>query len=535
MRLVFEAHGLMEHKIRGVEHELAMNTQPQLPHRSLIHLVGMAIEELRKAELVTGIKVEEPRLDYMAYNGFRVYDDMSHLELSSPSYNSSMEAVIYDRVAELFGYYAVKGLRSYFKGINGYKNNVSNIKEGDGWRANSYSTHSSILMDRRVCGPDVWDKMEDALVPFMVARIPVIGGGDYVPCKRDGSLPRPGKIMNGETLRFVISPRAAFIKRVSSNDTVDARGILNQRNDPHADPEKYWRFHDINWEGLRSPFQIYLRDNLETLVMTAYEKGYYQDAPKLDDPVASMKEMTTDTEALNWKLTLADGTRVDAVADILEGFYLAGVEEMLSREESTEADRRSFNLIKATVQRLQERSLEYFIDGLDWVTKKTLIDEYAEGDIEEGLGICNQYTLLDETVLRYIGETVEVDETTFSLDDSMEFARDAIPFENWDALTGKVKHALHNGPEGTREYIRCLAAREFPGLLKSIEWESINFHNASIRLDEPFIFNKQMCGDVLEKATGTFTEFTKALDKLNQRGDHMMYAPSDDHEKHDTE
>ena len=117
---------MMERKIRGVEHELAMNTQPQLPLRSVVHLVGMAIEELKKMKLVSGIKVEEPRLDYMAYNGFRVYDDMSHLELSSPSYNTPMEAVIYDRVAELFGYYAVKGLGSYFKGINAYKNNVSN-------------------------------------------------------------------------------------------------------------------------------------------------------------------------------------------------------------------------------------------------------------------------------------------------------------------------------------------------------------------------------------------------------------------------
>ena len=37
-----------ELKIRGIEQEFAMNTQPQLPHRSLVHLVGMAIEELRK-------------------------------------------------------------------------------------------------------------------------------------------------------------------------------------------------------------------------------------------------------------------------------------------------------------------------------------------------------------------------------------------------------------------------------------------------------------------------------------------------------
>ena len=86
---------MINQKIRGVEHELAINTQPQLPPRSLRYLVGMAIEELRNIGLVSSIPVEEPTMDFLAYNGFRVYDDMSHLELSSPSYNHPIEAVVY--------------------------------------------------------------------------------------------------------------------------------------------------------------------------------------------------------------------------------------------------------------------------------------------------------------------------------------------------------------------------------------------------------------------------------------------------------
>jgi len=528
---------LMEHKIRGVEHELAMNTQPQIPNRSLIHLVGMAIEELKKMELVSPIRVEEPRLDYMAYNGFRVYDDMSHLELSTPSYNSPMEAVIYDRVAELFGYYAVKGLGSYFKGINAYKNNVSNQRDGDGWRSNAYSTHSSILMDYRVCNLDVWHRLETELVPFMVARVPITGGGEFVTCNKDGSLPRAGKYMGGDTLRYVISPRAAFIKRVSSNDTVDARGILNQRNDPHADPEKYWRLHDINWEAVRSPFQVYLRDTMEVLVMTAYERDYLKNPPRLADPVKAMRAITLDTEECNWKLELENGSRVDAIGDVMIGHYRAGIENMLENEDSTEADYNAFRLLEASLEAFEARQLEYFIDGIDWVTKKALIDEYAGNETETGVALCNQFTLLDESVLEYIGEKPDPSniQTTFSYTDSLEFARDAVPWEDWDNLTSLVKHGLMNGPEGTREYIRCLAVREFQGLLESIEWESINFHNSKIRLDEPFQFNKEMCGDLLEKSTNTFTEFTVALDRLNRERQNIQYAPSIDHEKQDEE
>jgi len=519
----------MELKIRGVEHELAMNTQPQLPQRSVVHLVGMAIEELKKRKLVSGIKVEEDRLDYMAFNGFRVYDDMSHLELSSPSYNTPMEAVVYDRVAELFGYYAVKGLGIYFKGINAYKNNVSNQGDGVGWRSNAYSTHSSILMDFNAVNLGVWDRLEKALASFMVARIPLTGGGDYVACNPDGSLPRAGKYMRGDKLKYTISPRGAFIKRLTSNDTVDARALLNQRNDPHANPEKYWRLHDINWEAVRSPFQVYLRDSLEVLVMTAYERGYLKNPPQLADPVSSIREMTLDTEACNWKLELEDGSKVDAVDDVM-AYYLGKIEEMLDKEDATDDDINAFKLVKATTEAIGSRQLEYFIDGLDWVTKKALIDEYANGDTETGLALCNQFTLLDDTVLEYIGEKPDPGNvhTTFSLGDALEFASDAIPWEDWDGFSDIVKNGLVNGPEGSREYIRCLVLREFSGLLKSMEWESINFQNYRIKLDEPFMYSKEMCGDVLENAIGTFSEFSKALNSLDRSKAQLLYSPLDD-------
>ena len=518
---------MMERKIRGVEHELAMNTQPQLPERSLVHLVGMAIEELKKRKLVSGIKVEEPRLDYMAFNGFRVYDDMSHLELSSPSYNTPMEAVVYDRVAELFGYYAAKGLGNYFKGINAYKNNVSNQRDGTGWRGNAYSTHSSILMDYNAVNLDIWGRLEKELTSFMVARIPLMGGGDYVTCNGDGSLPRAGKYMRGESLRYVISPRAAFIKRLTSNDTVDARGIHNQRNDPHANPEKYWRLHDINWEAIRSPYQVYLRDCMEVLVMTAYEKGYYKDSPQLADPVSSMRALTLDTEECNWKLELQDGSKVDAIEDIM-AYYLGKVEEMLE-EESTQSDWNAFKLVKASSEAIGSRQLEYFIDGIDWVTKKALIDEYADGNVETGMALCNQFTLLDDTVLEYIGKKPDKENvhTTFSLREALEFAEDAIPWEDWNGFSDRVQKGLLNGPEGTRDYLRCLVLREFPGLLESIEWESINFYNVRIKLDEPFMYTKAMCGD-LENHTTTFVEFSKALDSLNREKANLVYAPHDD-------
>jgi hypothetical protein len=524
---------LIENKIRGVEQELAMNTRPPLPHGSLVHLVGMAIEELKKEGLVTNIRVEEPRLDYLALNGFRVYNDMSHLELSTPSYNTPLEAVVYDKVAELFAYYAVRNLRQHFKEINVYKNNISNIRKGpEEWSAVSYSTHSSIIMDRTTCNLEIWNRVEEALIPYMVVRIPLIGSGDLVPVRKDGSIRHRGKELTGDKLRFVISPRAFFIRKLSSNDTVEARGLLNQRDDPHADPNRYWRLHDINWEGLRSPFQIYLRDILEILVMMAYEEGFLRNPPVLEDPISAIKEVSGDTEACEWKITMQGGKKVDPIAEILEGFYLAGVEEMISSGDPSPVDRLAFKFLDATVQVLNERRLEYLLDGIDWITKKMIIEEYASNDLNDALGICNQYALIDGTVLGYLGEDLNDDEkgTTFNLERSIEFARDAIPTVDWGSLTILIRKALKRGPEDTREYIRCLAAREFPFLLNSVEWEIINFHSASINLEEPFKFNKTMCGEVLEASTENLASFLQAVAQIEVHGESVLHVPSKDHE-----
>ena len=84
-----------------------------------------------------------------------------------------------------------------------------------------------------------------------------------------------------------------------------------------------------------------------------------------------------DAESCNWTVLLKDGRKVNALDDILEGFYLSGIEEMLDQGEANEIDLMGFNVIKATLQGLSEGRLEYFIDGLDWVTKKILIDETA--------------------------------------------------------------------------------------------------------------------------------------------------------------
>jgi len=88
-----------------------------------------------------------------------------------------------------------------------------------------------------------------------------------------------------------------------------------------------------------------------------------------------------------------------------------------------------------------------------------------------------------------------------------------------------VGEALRKGPEGTREYIRCLVAREFPFMVKRIEWERITLAYAQILLYEPFGFNREMCGNSLEEATTNLDAFMNAVSRLESDGSRIVSTP----------
>ena len=78
-------------------------------------------------------------------------------------------------------------------------------------------------------------------------------------------------------------------------------------------------------------------------------------------------------------------------------------------------------------------------------------------------------------------------------------------------------------------------AREFPNFVESIEWERISFPNFRITLEEPFKFNREMCGDVLEGSTETLASFMRAVRQLDREDDLVVQVPTDDHEKEKVE
>ena len=481
---------------RGVEHEYVLNTDPQLALDQNVErrrLIATAIEGLKQVGFLFpnvswAPKGEDGNFEYessiynlwpfktrppsVGKNGMRIYDDALHLEISTPVYSTSFEAVVYGKVSECLAFLASQeAKKSTGHPVYSYTSNISLRKSNSSiFEAVACGTHGNIMISRRTFNTSKLKEAERALFPYLVTRIVLFGSGGYVPYMVDengqkiigvssrDSAEAHGSTLVGKDICFVISPRSHFVNCKMSEDTTVKRGLFNLRDEPHASRDEYWRFHDINWEGVRSDVQIYMRDLLHTFVIAAFEKGYLKDGPILRDPLGDLRRLSMDM-GLDWKVKLIDGGMVDAVDDILIGYYLKKIEEMLEGEKASNEDWAALELLSAFLSEVAERDLGRLVYCLDWVTKLSLIQ--ACDNEKEGLAVCNQFCLIDDSILSYMGNNDSLQgDSLFEPNESMSKIAEWVS----EATPQSIRHAVREGcskpPSSTREAKRVQVLME---------------------------------------------------------------------------
>ncbi len=178
------------------------------------------------ASQLTHLPAEAVEAEYLANvvteNGARYYVDHAHPEYSSPEVLTPRDLVTYDRAGDLVALDSVRRLERSAAPVNLYKNNTDS-------KGASYGTHENYLVDRAVD----FDDLVAGLIPFFVTRQILCGSG------------RVGLGREGETPGYQISSRADFFEAQVGLETTLRRPIVNTRDEPHADPEKYRRLHVI--------------------------------------------------------------------------------------------------------------------------------------------------------------------------------------------------------------------------------------------------------------------------------------------------
>jgi Pup amidohydrolase len=372
-------------------------------------------------------------------NGARLYVDHAHPEYSAPECTNPLDAVLWDKAGERVMAEAAAKAASMPGGpsIQLYKNNTDN-------KGASYGCHENYLMSRGTPFADIVRH----LTPFFVSRQVVCGAG------------RVGRGADGRDEGFQISQRADFFEVEVGLETTLKRPIINTRDEPHADPDKYRRLHVIIGDANMSEVSTYLKLGTTALVLAMIEDRFLAGDLSVEAPVAELRAVSHDPSCRHL-VTLRDGRKMTAVQLQLE--YLELARKYTEDKYGTDVDEAPADVLprwESVLSRLADDPMQCSRE-LDWVTKLEIIEGYRSRD-----GLAWNHPRLQLVDLQF--SDVRADRGLY----------------NRLAARGRVtrlvdepaiERAMVEPPDDTRAYFRGRCLQQYPEAVAAASWDSVIF------------------------------------------------------------
>ena len=128
----------------------------------------------------------------------------------------------------------------------------------------------------------------------------------------------------GEHPGFQLSQRADYIEVEVGLETTLKRGIINTRDEPHADADKYRRLHVIIGDANLAEYSTYLKLGTTALVLDLIEAGERFDDLRLVDAVRAVHTISRDPS-------------LKATVEVAGGRHLTGLDLQRSYHERVAA------------------------------------------------------------------------------------------------------------------------------------------------------------------------------------------------------
>ncbi|WAP55083.1 Pup--protein ligase [Streptomyces sp. S465] len=289
-------------------------------------------------------------------NGARLYLDVgSHPEYATPECDNVTELVTHDKAGEriLEGLLVDAERRLHEEGIAGdvylFKNNTDSA-------GNSYGCHENYLVARH----GEFSRLADILIPFLVTRQLLCGAGKVLQTPR-------GAV-------YCVSQRAEHIWEGVSSATTRSRPIINTRDEPHADAERYRRLHVIVGDSNMSETTMLLKVGATDLVLRMIEAGTVMRDLTLENPIRAIREVSHDTTGQR-KVRLASGREASAL-EVQQEYYEKAVDFCERRGIRTGMVERVLELWGRTLDAIRTEELDRIETEIDWVMKYKLIERY---------------------------------------------------------------------------------------------------------------------------------------------------------------
>ncbi|MET9482997.1 Pup--protein ligase [Streptomyces sp. NPDC006638] len=289
-------------------------------------------------------------------NGARLYLDVgSHPEYATPECDNVTELVTHDKAGEriLEGLLVDAERRLHEEGIAGdvylFKNNTDSA-------GNSYGCHENYLVARH----GEFSRLADILIPFLVTRQLLCGAGKVLQTPR-------GAV-------YCVSQRAEHIWEGVSSATTRSRPIINTRDEPHADAERYRRLHVIVGDSNMSETTMLLKVGATDLVLRMIEAGTVMRDLTLENPIRAIREVSHDITGQR-KVRLASGREASAI-EVQREYYEKAVDFVDRRGIRTGVVAQVLELWGRTLDAIEAEDLDRIGTEIDWVMKYKLLERY---------------------------------------------------------------------------------------------------------------------------------------------------------------
>ena len=286
-------------------------------------------------------------------NGARLYLDVgSHPEYATPECDTVYDLIVHDKAGEriLEGLLKAAEARLREEGISGdiylFKNNTDSA-------GNSYGSHENYLVSRY----GEFGRLAEVMIPFFVTRQIFAGAGKVLQTAR-GAL-------------FCISQRAEHIWEGVSSATTRSRPIINTRDEPHADAEKFRRLHVIVGDSNMNEWASYLKVGTTALLLRMVEEGVQIRDMTLENPIRAIREISHDTTCTR-RVRLANGREASAL-DMQKEYLTKALRWVDQRDDPV---LKEIAVMWEHAITSLEGDQDALVKQVDWIAKRKLIEDY---------------------------------------------------------------------------------------------------------------------------------------------------------------
>jgi len=417
-------------------------------------------------------------------NGARLYVDHAHPEYSSPECRTPLEATLYDGAGEEIMRRALEMANEDLppaQAISLYKNN------SDG-KGNSYGTHENYLVRRDL----EFAHLIRAMVPHFVSRQIVIGAGKV------GAETEPALEHNPA---FQLSQRAEFFEEVVGLETTLKRPIINTRDEPHSDAERFRRLHVIIGDANMSQTATLVKLGATALLLAALEEFGPEPFPAPPrSPVHAVRAFALDLSLR--EAVPCDDDRSRNAWDFQDELWHLAARYVEASGAGAVGGPSEVALVMAQWREMLDGVLDdrpAVADRVDWVAKWRVVEGFRE----------RHHLAAHDAKLRAI------DLQYHDLRASHSLAQRVGLRVLWDQAD--VREAVHNPPPSTRAFFRGQCVARFPEQIVAANWDSVVFDLGDgplqrVPMLDPLRGTHSLTAELLE-TSATASELLDALDR----------------------